>query len=94
MWGAWATGMAAADTTILQRFERLGMGSIKPAAGLAALAAALSTPMADAQVISQSCPYLQTARAACHCIQEELTSHINAARFMICNVALCFVATV
>jgi hypothetical protein len=79
MWGAWATGMAAADAAILQRFERLGMGSIKPAAGLAALAAALSTPMADAQVMSQSCLYLQTARAAFYCTQEELISHVNAA---------------
>ena len=49
MWGAWVTGMAAADAAILQRFERLGMGSIKPAEGLAALSAALSTPMPDAQ---------------------------------------------
>ena len=49
MWGAWATGMAAADAAILQRFERLGMGSIKPAAGLVALAAILSAPMPDAQ---------------------------------------------
>ncbi len=57
MWGAWATGMAAADAAILQRFERLGMGSIKPAAGLAALSAALSAPMPDAQAsgnVSQS----------------------------------------
>lgn len=54
MWGAWATGMAAADAAILQRFERLGMGSIKPAAGLAALAAVLSAPMPDAQARHKS----------------------------------------
>ena len=63
--------MAAADAAILQRFERLGMGSIKPAAGLAALAAVLSVPMPDAQArskVSIALIYLavETLRSANH----------------------------
>lgn len=38
VWGAWATGMAAAAAATLHRFERLGMGAIPPASGLKALA--------------------------------------------------------
>ena len=41
-WGPWATGMAAKDPRIGARLERAGLGPISPAAGLAALAHALS----------------------------------------------------
>ena len=40
-WGPWATGMAAADVRLGARFERVGLGLIPPAAGLAALSSAL-----------------------------------------------------
>ena len=36
-WGAWMTGMAAENQVTLRRFERLGMGAIKPNEGLTAL---------------------------------------------------------
>ena len=49
MWGAWATGMAASDAAITQRFQRLGMGTIQPSAGLAALARILVS-CSEAQV--------------------------------------------
>lgn len=49
MWGAWAMGMAAADAATLQRFERLGMGSIMPIVGLTALASILASPSREAQ---------------------------------------------
>jgi hypothetical protein len=41
LWGAWATGMAAASPALLRRLERVGMGAIAPARGLAALAGLL-----------------------------------------------------
>jgi hypothetical protein len=41
LWGAWATGMAAASPALLRRLERAGMGAIAPARGLAALAGLL-----------------------------------------------------
>ena len=42
-WGAWAgAGMAAHDNAILARLERVGLGAIRPAEGLAALQQALS----------------------------------------------------
>lgn len=40
MWGAWALGMAATPATLL-RFERMGMGAIRPSLGLQALEALL-----------------------------------------------------
>lgn len=58
MWGAWATGMAAAEAGIAQRLQRLGMGIIQPPAGLAALAQILVSS-SDAQVKRSAlhCPY-------------------------------------
>lgn len=46
IWGAWAVGMAATAAATLRRFERLGMGAITPARGLAALAHVLATASA------------------------------------------------
>ena len=40
-WGPWSTGMAATDARLGARFERVGLGLISPAAGLAALSSAL-----------------------------------------------------
>ncbi len=55
MWGAWATGMAAAQRGILARLERLGMVAIPPTAGLKALAQIL---LVDQQLPQASCPTL------------------------------------
>ena len=51
MWGAWATGMAASDPSIAQRFERLGMGTIRPESGLAVLVQLLRSRAAPSQVL-------------------------------------------
>ena len=37
MWGAWMTGMAADNKATLSRFEKMGMGAIRPQEGLEAL---------------------------------------------------------
>ena len=52
MWGAWATGMAAAQRGTLARLERLGMVAIPPSAGLKALAQILT---AEQQLPQASC---------------------------------------
>jgi hypothetical protein len=60
-WGAWAGGgMAAADAQTAARVERMGMSLISPAAGLAALEAALSTIAAT----SRTAPSAAAALAA------------------------------
>lgn len=53
MWGAWATGMAAKDATTAQRFQRLGMGTIAPHTGLAALGQLLRSSAAEPQARMQ-----------------------------------------
>jgi hypothetical protein len=54
-WGAWAGGgMAAADAQTAARVERMGMSLISPAAGLAALEAALSSIIATPSAAPQA----------------------------------------
>jgi len=54
-WGAWAGGgMAAADVQTAARVERMGMSLISPAAGLAALQAAMCTMSQLSSVSSKS----------------------------------------
>jgi hypothetical protein len=54
-WGAWAGGgMAAADAQTAARVERMGMSLISPAAGLAALEAALSSITATPSAAPQA----------------------------------------
>ena len=53
MWGAWASGMAAAQRGTLARLERLGMVAIPPTAGLKALASILAS---DQHFPQASCP--------------------------------------
>ena len=54
MWGAWASGMAAAQRGTLARLERLGMVAIPPAAGLRALTQILAAEQNSPQV----CPLI------------------------------------
>ena len=52
MWGAWASGMAAAQRGTLARLERLGMVAIPPASGLRALTQVLAAE----RHLPQACP--------------------------------------
>lgn len=50
-WGAWhGVGMVAANTTVLARMQRGGIGTVSPLAGLAALSYALKHSAAMPQV--------------------------------------------
>jgi hypothetical protein len=58
MWGAWAIGMAA-ESNILGRLERAGMGAIQPLAGLQALTIIMQSLHPESQV-SEECSLYKT----------------------------------
>ena len=70
MWGAWATGMAAQDASIVQRFQRLGMGTIAPHVGLTVLAQLLRSSTAQPQARIQPCgPHFACPCKTCGAVQ-------------------------